>query len=266
MLSSCRIAFFLHFVRYMYTMIYRYLLLSLIILLAVLAAIPAAAQHMYGTVADEGVGLEGAVITNNQSGAVSISDAKGMYRLSVRAGDSISVRMLGYQDVGFRIAASQKGDYFRNIALEPFTYMLSDVEVSGLTPYQKDSIARRNLYAQPLSREWVSGGAAVFHPMTFLAQKVSRKARQRRDFQLNYNNWENQKFIETRYTKELVGSVVPLTGDTLAYFMNAFPIPSDFARAATDLELRMWIKYNYLEWQKRPQSPAISPQPASKNE
>lgn len=241
----------------MYTMIdyYRYRILLLLSIL--LMAGSAGAQHMYGTVYDDGLGLEGAAVTNLNSGAVSISDAKGIYRIAFRAGDSIAVRMMGYTDQVLHTPATQKGDYFRNISLEPFSYMLADVEVSGLTPYQKDSIARRNVYGQALSREWVSGGAAVFHPMTFMAQKVSRKARQRRDFQLNYVHWENEKFIETRYTKELVASVVPLKGDTLAYFMNAYPIAPDFARAATDMELRMWIKYNYLEWQKQAGLPAV---------
>jgi len=266
MLSCNRIAFFLHFVRYMYYMTLRYLIYTLVLLLAICNSISTFAQHIYGTVYDEGLGVEGAVVTNNNSGAVSISDAKGMYRLSFRPGDSVSVRMLGYQDVVLKIPATQKGDFFRNISLEPFTNMLSEVVVSGLTPYQKDSIARRNLYGQALSREWVSGGAAVFHPMSFLAQKVSRKAKQRRNFQLNYTGWENQKFIDTRYSKEFVATVVPLSGDTLAYFMNAYPIPADFARAATELELKMWIKYNYLEWKKGPHIPAVTPQPALKDE
>lgn len=266
MLSCNRIAFFLHFVRYMFYMTHRYLTYTIILLLLICSGNRALAQHIYGTIYDEGLAIEGAVVTNNSSGAVSISDAKGLYRLSFRAGDSVSVRMLGYQDVDIKIPATQKGDLFRNIYLEPFTNMLSEVVVSGLTPYQKDSIARRSLYGQALSREWVSGGSAVFHPMSYLGQKVSRKAKQRRKFQLNYNNWENQKFIDTRYSKEFVASVVPLSGDTLAYFMNAYPIPPDFARAATELELKMWIKYNYLEWKKEPQIPAVAPQPALKDE
>lgn len=236
----------------------RYLAILLVFCFAFLFAQSLWAQHMYGTVSDDGSSLEFVVLTNLNSGNGSVSDEKGLYRLSCRAGDSIKVSLVGYIDVILQVPKDLKGDYFRNINLKPMAYMLESVEVSALTPYQRDSIARRNLYGPALSREWVSGPKAIFSPMTFLAQKVSKKAKQRRAFQLNYGDWENERFIESRYTKELVGTVVPLTGDTLSYFMNAYPIAPDFARAATDLELRMWIKYNYLEWLKKPEIPVFT--------
>ncbi|RQO31245.1 hypothetical protein DBR32_04550 [Taibaiella sp. KBW10] len=236
----------------------QYLLSIGILLWSCFLYVPATAQHMYGSIYDDGLTLDNVVLTNLNSGNGSISDAKGLYRLSCRAGDSIRVSLIGYNDVILYVPTSLKGDYFRNIELKPMSYMLESVEVSALTPYQRDSMARRNLYGQPLSREWVSGPKAIFSPMTYFAQKVSKKAKQRRAFQLNYGNWENQQFIDSRYTKEFVGTVVPLQGDTLAYFMNAYPIAPDFARAATDLELKMWIKYNYLEWVKKPEIPVFT--------
>lgn len=211
------------------------------------------AQHMSGTVFDDqdNTPLQSVVILNKRTGNVALSDQKGMFRLHVKYGDTLTVTLVSYESVTFTVKET-KQEFVRNIYLSPEANMLETFEVNPLTPYQRDSLARRNLYNAPLSREWVSGGRAVFSPMTALAQQFSRKAKQRRRFQLNYNDWENQKFIESRYTPELVATVVPLRGDTLIAFINNYPIAADFARAATDLELKMWIRYNYLEWEKNP--------------
>lgn len=211
------------------------------------------AQHMSGTVFDDqdNTPLQSAVILNKRTGNSALSDQKGMFRLHVKYGDTLTVSLVSYESVTFTVKET-KQEFVRNIYLSPEANMLETFEVSPLTPYQRDSLDRRNLYNAPLSREWVSGGRAVFSPMTALAQQFSRKAKQRRRFQLNYNDWENQKFIESRYTPELVATVVPLRGDTLIAFINNYPIAADFARAATDLELKMWIRYNYLEWEKKP--------------
>lgn len=211
------------------------------------------AQHMSGTVFDDqdNTPLQSAVILNKRTGNSALSDQKGMFRLHVKYGDTLTVSLVSYESLTFTVKET-KQEFVRNIYLSPEANMLETFEVSPLTPYQRDSLGRRNLYNAPLSREWVSGGRAVFSPMTALAQQFSRKAKQRRRFQLNYNDWENQKFIESRYTPELVATVVPLRGDTLIAFINNYPIAADFARAATDLELKMWIRYNYLEWEKKP--------------
>jgi hypothetical protein len=208
---------------------------------------------MSGTVFDDqdNTPLQSVVILNKRTGNAALSDQKGMFRLHVKYGDTLTVTLVSYESVSFTVKET-KQEFVRNIYLNPEANMLETFEVNPLTPYQRDSLARSNLYKAPLSREWVSGGRAVFSPMTALAQQFSRKAKQRRRFQLNYNDWENQKFIESRYTPELVATVVPLRGDTLIAFINNYPIAADFARAATDLELKMWIRYNYLEWEKKP--------------
>lgn len=210
-------------------------------------------QQMSGTIFDDqdNMPLQSAVILNKRTGNSVLSDQKGSYRLEVKYGDTLTVTLLSYEPVSFKITET-KQEFVRNIYLSPEVATLETFQVNTLSPYQRDSLARKNLYGAALNREWVSGGQAVFSPMTALAQQFSRKAKQRRRFQLNYNDWENQKFIESRYTREFVAAVVPLRGDTLSYFINAYPIAADFARAATDLELKMWIRYNYLEWEKKP--------------
>jgi hypothetical protein len=56
---------------------------------------------------------------------------------------------------------------------------------------------------------------------------------------------EQDQFVDSRYTPDLVNTLTNLDGDTLAYFMHQYPMPHDYARTATALELKMWIRYNF---------------------
>jgi hypothetical protein len=48
-----------------------------------------------------------------------------------------------------------------------------------------------------------------------------------------------------------VGTTTGLTGDSIGYFMYAYPMPYDFVHTATSLEMKMWIRYNYKQWIKK---------------
>ena len=71
------------------------------------------------------------------------------------------------------------------------------------------------------------------------------------EFQKTFAEEEVNKFIDTRYTTSLVAKLTGLTGDSVAHFMYDYPMPYDYARNATDLELKMWIRSSYKEWIKR---------------
>lgn len=231
--------------------------LHLILLLAFILVfdIQAQAQFMSGIIFDDvdETPVEAAIVLNKTTGTSLLSNERGAYRLQARFGDSILVKLMGYEDVNFIVREAGKQEFVRNIYLKPIYGQLKEVVVSTLTPYQRDSVARRNLYGNTLSREgeWVSGAAAVFSPATALAQLVSKKAKQRKRFIENFEKWEEDKYIQSRYTPELVISVVPLNADSLAKFMIKYPIAGDFARAATEVELKMWIRYNYLDWTEK---------------
>ncbi len=81
-----------------------------------------------------------------------------------------------------------------------------------------------------------------------LHQQFSKKHKDLRKFQAQVLNMEEQKFIDTRYTPELVSSLIKQPVDSVIIFMNSYPMEYDFARAASDLEIKMWIKYNYQEF------------------
>jgi len=210
---------------------------------------------MSGTIADreDGAPLSGVVIQNLSREQATTSDSRGAYQIAARKGDSLSFTYLGYYSV--RIIMPDDKDVYRRVVLNKKMFSLNEVRIRpGWTPYQLDSIERRNTYRLSLDRKKET---SVMSPVSMLAENISRKSRQRWQFQKNFARWESQKFIDTRYTPELVTSLTGLTGDSLAAFINAYPMAEDYARSASDMEIKMWIRYNYRAWVKHPYVPSL---------
>ncbi|WP_157976865.1 carboxypeptidase-like regulatory domain-containing protein [Taibaiella helva] len=234
-----------------------------ILLLILFGALPAVAQSLDGIVADnEGDALPAVIVVNKTKNLSTMTDADGKYSLRADKGDDLEFTYVGYYPVTFQMPEGV--DVFRRVMLKKKLFTLEEVEIRpDWTPYQLDSIARAKRYALDLSRKRASSTVmgSIFSPASALAEQFNKKSKQRTRFQENFRKWESQKFVDTRYTPEEVETLTGLSGDTLAAFMNAYPMPYDYARSATDLEVKMWIKYNYREWIKKP---IVLPKPIPK--
>lgn len=213
------------------------------------------AQTFEGIVTDieSGASLPGVVIVNKTHQQSTMSDINGNFSIAAAKGDEIEFTYLGYYPNNMQMPESVK--VFRKIGLRKQLFTLDEVVIGPeYTPYQLDSIARRKTYKTALSREKASSSVVgtIFSPVSALAEQFNKQSKQIYRFQKNFVRWEDQKFVDTRYSLEEVGKLTGLKGDTLGAFMSAYPMANDFARAATDLEIKMWIKYNYKEWIKNP--------------
>lgn len=202
------------------------------------------------------------IVRNKNGNELAYTDHSGKFSIGAQEGDSILFISQGYYT--FQMIMPEGGSRYRQINLERKILSIHEIQVTpGWTPYQKDSIERHSRYRGALEQEKET---SVFSPFTAIADNISKSARQRWRFQKNYVIWEKQKFIDTRYTREEVHQLTGLSGDSLAAFMNAYPIPYDYARTASDLEIKMWIKYNYREWMKHPIVPDLPEIDFSKEE
>jgi hypothetical protein len=118
----------------------------------------------------------------------------------------------------------------------------------GPTQYQQDSARRANIYQDVLEYEQQK---SVMSPVTSVYQKFSKKHKNTRKFKNQIVNMELQNFIDSRYTKELVVTLTKMPEEEAQTFINAYPMEYQFARTASELEIKMWIKYNYQEYIKR---------------
>ena len=215
--------------------------------------LPAAAQTglqgniLKGTVLDAKTHLpiNAVTVLNNATQAVAYTDAEGFFTITARPGDELVFSFIGYNSYLTKTEAVIDREDLR-VYLRPKDYTLGEVIIRPkYTPYQADSIERHSEFQRPLVREH---GGSIMSPVTFLAEKISKNSRRIFAFQKDFARMEKERFTDSRYTAELTQQMTGLAGDTLAFFMNAYPMPYDYSRAASDLELKVWIRDNFKDW------------------
>jgi len=219
----------------------------------------AQAQMMKGIVIDgeSGKPLFSVSIFNLSNEQSTTTNEQGYYSLPVKQGDEISFSLIGYH-TSQRLATPGSE---LTVELHPLSVQLHEYILHpDYTPYQKDSAAMASLYSKELNTTRVKptlgnadgGGIAVSGLIGGTVQKMSRSYKRNKKFKENFKRDIEQKYIDTRYTPALVTVITGFAGDTLVTFMNTYPMEYSFARAATDLELKMWIRSNYKTYLKNP--------------
>jgi hypothetical protein len=224
-----------------------------------LSAFPVAAQQLEGTVFDKDSrqALDNVTLIDKRTGRNVISDAKGKFIVTAFAGDTILLYRPSYKPV-LLIMPYSSGTVYRSVFMEQLSYKLGEAVINGNTAYQQDSLAMRNTFQHSLDRNIpikpefeFAGGIAVRGLFSTLAEHLLGQTKKKKKFRNTFFEDEKNKFIATRYSPELVTALTGLTGDSVGYFMNARPMPYDYARSASDLELKMWIRYNYRQWMNK---------------
>ncbi len=222
--------------------------------------IAARCQTLEGIVTDgiTGKPLFAASVMDVNTKLSTYTDQNGRYSLPAKSGDPIQFSYVGYKQVT-NITPASLVLASMNVGMQPQNYELDEYTIhANYTPFQIDSMKRRREYAKELDKQPVKikgsttgNGVGVDGLIGALVQKGSKSEKKRKQFVKEFQQAEQDRFIDTRYTRELVSILTGFTGDTLAVFMNAYPMDYSFARTAPDLELKMWIRYNYREYIKK---------------
>ena len=210
------------------------------------------AQMLRGIVADGETAkpLYPAMVVNLVTEQAALTDFDGNFSIATRTGDTLSISMDGYRTVK---KAAVTGALLL-VELFPLTVRLREYVVHDLTPFQKDSIEMTMLYSKELNKKAVkpgfssANGGGITGLIGTPVQRMSKSYKRNKRFKENFKRDLEQKYIDTRYTPALVGSLTGLTGDTLAIFMNTYRMEYSFARRATELELKMWIREQYKKY------------------
>jgi len=189
-------------------------------------------------------------LSNEQS---TTTNEQGYYSLPVKQGDELSYSLIGYH-TSQRLATPGSD---LTVELRPLSVQMQEYILHpDYTPFQKDSAEMASLYGKELNTTRVKtsvgsadgGGLAVNGLIGGAVQKMSKSYKKNKKFKETFKQDQEQKYIDTRYTPQLVNGITSFSGDTLATFMNLYPMEYPFARAATDLELKMWIRGNYKDY------------------
>lgn len=205
--------------------------------------------YVQGIVVDSasGEGMSKVSIENRNLSKGEFSDAEGRFRIWVREGDYLIFSNVGYKDAGLQVKAVHRTDAVR-IVMKPRSVQLQDVTIKkGYTPYQLDSIKRASLYEDAFTYKQQK---SVFSPISAVHQKFSKKHKTMRRFQEQIRGMEADKFVDSRYNSTIVNSLMGWGDDSSAFFIRSNPMEYDFARTATELEIKLWIKYRGEQFRK----------------
>ena len=216
-------------------------------------------QTLYGIVVNGETAkpLVPVTIVNLSTQQSTATDAQGNYSIPAKDGEVISYSYVGFHTIQ---RTATPGTYLV-VELFPLSVKLQEYILHpDYTPFQKDSAEMTTLYGKELNTQRVKPGFSSANGGGFsgvigsVVQKMSKSYKKNKKFKETFEKDIEQKYIDTRYKPELVTALTGFTGDTLAVFMNTYPMEYDFARTATDLEIKMWIRNNYKEYLK-PHSP-----------
>lgn len=209
------------------------------------------AQNTFrGTIIDSasGIPMSKVSIKNLISKNGTLSDLRGEFSLQVNDGDVIQISYLGYKQKIIRLqsVAELKSRYIEMV--EQKNTLPTATIRKPMTQYQIDSSERAFLYADAFGYKQQK---SAMSPISSLYQRFSKKHKEIRKFQNQIIEMERQNFIDTKYTPDVCAKITGIEGDNLAKFMQSYPMEYAFARTASELEIRLWIRYNWEDFKKK---------------
>jgi hypothetical protein len=217
---------------------------------AVLLALGAQAQfYVRGVVLDSAgnLGMAKVSIENRNTAKGVFSSSTGEFVILAKEGDYLIFSSVGFKEAGMQVKAVHRNETVR-IIMKPRSVQLKDVTITkGYTPYQLDSIKRASLYKDAFKYKQQK---SIMSPISAVQQKFSKKHKNMRKFQSQIIGMEIEKFIDSRYNANLVGSLMGWGEDSSRLFMRENPMEYDFARTASELEIKLWIKYRAEQFRK----------------
>lgn len=160
--------------------------------------------------------------------------------------------------MGFSLVLEKQDTSSKNYKPSIKTTDLKPVIIqSKLLQFQKDSLEARKLYhkvigdAQRKPKVIITPiGIAVEGGFSRLAELISGKRKSDKKFLKTLQANERGDFIAIIYNPERIKLVNQIGDSMAALLMQKFPMPYDFARQASPLEVDMWIRNNYRIFEK----------------
>jgi hypothetical protein len=200
---------------------------------------------------DNRTGMPGVTIMNKISRMGTVSNESGRFAIDAMPGDTLEFSLLGYYKKSLTVPTTSM---FINVYLTRQVIGLSEVHVVG-KDHKRDSLATREEYGKYFNYH-KPGAMDVLktlpsNPITALTYLVPSKTRKRKEhFQEQLVYWEKEKYIDNRYSPELVTRMTRLSGEELDSFMLRYRPGYQFLQEATDYDLMLFIKNSYKNYQE----------------
>ncbi len=241
---------------------------ALYILCILAMSAQASAQYVRGVVRnmDDNLYLQDVLVVNTRTQASTYTNDSGYYKLNASKGDTIAYMLLSFRTVKKAVEAGQP---LQNIYMERASYMLREVDIlPAQEKWQEEHKEMLRLYnktftdARRKPKTTLSAGTmagiTVDGLITEMAARISGQKKKDKRFLKDFEQTEEQKYIDLRYNPEAVIYATGTTYDSAVQFIYHHPMELAFARDATSIEFMMWIRDNYRKWLLNKESTADS--------
>jgi len=196
-----------------------------------------------------------AVSVLSSSGRGTSTGSDGAYEINVDVKDSIWFSYLGKPTMKFAVAGISNTMQF-DISIHISIPTLKEVKIRPRN-YRQDSLQNRQDYAKIFNYEkprlkvvTPQYGAGVGFDLDEIINMFRfKRNRSLAGFQKRLLEQEEEKFVNHRYSKNLVRRLTLLTGNELDSFMRRYRPSYTFTRFASDYDFHSWIKQTLFRFQ-----------------
>ena len=212
------------------------------------------AGKVYKDTSDEVLGA--VTVEDLASGKYDHTDMGGNFKIEASLGDRVVFSFAGYHSDTLTVSAAMLRDR-QEVYLVPNFVQLQTVRVGDLNAYQVDSLQRIQDYESfyhdhtptgVLAHSTPESGFGItFSPISYFSKKDEDKRKLRKRLARD----EEAFYIDYRFSRNYVGKLTRLNGDSLTEFMGRYRPTYKFCRAANDQDIMNYVNVHYKEFMKR---------------
>jgi hypothetical protein len=183
-------------------------------------------------------------------GMFAVTDSMGRYSILVQPGDSISFVYNNKPTQKFPVNTIPNPQQFEisiHMAIESKYSVLKEVIVYSKT-YKQDSLENRETYADVfnytkpgISTSIVPGGGVGADVNELINIFRFKRNKRLKAFQLRLEEQEQERYIDYRFNKLLVGRITGLTGPALDSFVVWYRPDYEFAQQSNEIAFNQYI-------------------------
>ncbi len=172
------------------------------------------------------------------------TDATGAWSITVNKNDLIYCTHITYDTIRLRIKNDKLPSYYYLEVKKASTKLPAFVKTEKAQSFAADSAQTYETYKVVLEKPGEDDLDASVAPMA----NMSKKFREEQKFKAQLKGWQQQKFIDQKFSVKRVGRITGLTGDTLTNFMKMYRPSYDLLRSYSDYEFLAYIKLCLYEF------------------
>ena len=211
-----------------------------ILFLLIASGNTAIAQTIKGEVFDKenNKPIAGVTIENVYTNLNVTTGADGSFIIAASKDQLIQFSKPGYKSAKVRIPMGYMPSYFKISLEHGFVKTEEMLANDNRYNYKKDSLRYRELYKHELDFEKLSAVGSIAHPFSAL----SKRNREIWRFQADYDQFEQEKYIDNTFNAALITKFTGLTGDSLRVYLAQYRPAYQELRNMTDYTFFTYIK------------------------